>query len=248
MNSTGAPPAAGADGGQRLAKVVAALVPCSRREAEQYIAEGWVRVDGQAVRAPQERVTANQRVEVDPQARLQPAVAATFLVHKPAGLGAEAAMGLLVDAGRWSGDASGIRPSKVHLAGLRELLPLPARASGLCVLSQDFRVVRKLTEDAAFVEQELIAEVQGTIAPDGLGRLAHGLARDGRPLPPARVSWQSEKRLRFAMKGIPPEAVAWMCAQVGLELTALRRIRIGRVPMAALPAGQWRYLPAGERF
>lgn len=244
MTSQDAPPG----DAQRLAKVVAALMSCSRREAEQYITEGWVRVDGVRVDEPQERVGANQRVEVDPQARLQPPVSATFLVHKPAGMGADAARSLLVDAGRWSEDTSGIRRSKAHGAGLKELLPLPAQASGLCVFSQDFRVVRKLTEDAAFVEQELVAEVRGTIAPGGLARLAHGLVRDGWTFPPARVSWQSETRLRFATKGIAPQAIAWMCAQVGLELTALRRIRIGRVPMAGLPAGQWRYLPAGERF
>jgi 23S rRNA pseudouridine2604 synthase len=211
---------------QRLSKVVAALVPCSRREAEQYIDEGWVRVDGQVVDEPQVRVAANQRVEVDPKARLQPVVAATFLLHKPAGVDMEAARELLAGA------------RKSHLTGLRVLLPLPAPASGLCVFSQDFRVVRKLTEDAAFVEQELVADVKGTIAPDGLQRLGRA----------ARVSWQSETRLRFAMKGVAPEAIAPMCAQVGLEVTALRRIRIGRVPMAGLPVGQWRYMPAGERF
>lgn len=234
--------------GQRLAKVVAALVPCSRREAEQYIAEGWVRVDGRPVDEPQVRVTAGQRVEVDRTARLQPVVPATFLLHKPAGMETEAAQQLLAEAGHWSGDTSNIRRSKAHRAGLRALLPLPAQASGLCVFSQDPRVVRKLTEDAAFVEQELVAEVKGTIAPDGLARLGHGLVREGRPLPPARVSWQSETRLRFAVKGTDPHWIAWMCAQVGLELVALRRIRIGRIPMAALPPGQWRYLPAGERF
>jgi len=234
--------------GQRLAKVVAALVPCSRREAEQYIAEGWVRVDGQRVDAPQVRVTADQRVEVDPKARLQPPVSATFLVHKPPGMHADAARELLVEAAHWNGDTSGIRRSKAHQAGQQVLLPLPAQASGLCVFSQDFRIVRKLTEDAAFVEQELVAEVQGTIAPNGLARLCQGLVRDGRALPPARVSWQSETRLRFATKGIAPDAIAWMCAQVGLELTALRRLRIGRIALAGLPQGQWRYLPAGERF
>ena len=67
-------------------------------------------------------------------------------------------------------------------------------------------------------------------------------------MPPARVSWQSEARLRFAVKGIAPEAIGWMCAQVGLELRALRRLRIGRIPMAGLPQAQWRYLPPGERF
>lgn len=233
---------------QRLSKEVAALVPCSRREAEQYIAQGWVRVDGQVVEEPQFRVGEGQRVEVDPGARLQPVVLATLLLHKPPGPGMEEARALLGAHTRWSGDASGIRPSSMHRAGLRALMPLPPEASGLCVFSQDLRVVRKLTEDAHLVEQELVAEVAGTIAPGGLERLSGGLVREGKPLPPARVSWQSEARLRFAGKAIAPESIAWMCAQVGLQLVGLRRIRIGRIPMAGLPAGQWRYLPAGERF
>jgi 23S rRNA pseudouridine2604 synthase len=233
---------------QRLSKVVAARVPCSRREAEQYIAEGWVRVDGARVEEPQFRVTGAQRVEIDPQARLQPAEPATFLLHKPAGMGSEEARSLLGAESRWSEDPSGIRRIKSHALGLAELLPLPAHASGLAVFSQDRRIVRRLTQDAVLVEQELLADVAGTIAPDGLERLGRGLAAGGRVLPPARVSWQSEARLRFAVKGIAPEGIAWMCAQVGLQLTGLKRIRIGRIPMAGLPAGQWRYLPFGERF
>ncbi len=247
-SSMGSKPAApqGPEQGQRLAKWVAAQMSCSRREAEQYITEGWVRVDGQLAEAPQMRVTDAQRVTIDPKARLQAPVSATYLVHKPAGM--IATTDLLRPASRFKDDASGLRPSKTHQIGLQMPLPLPRPASGLCVFSQDARVLRKLTEDAAFIEQEFIAEVQGQIAPDGLARLCHGLQRHGRPLPPARVSWQSETRLRFAVKGIAPEAVEWMCAQVGLQLQALRRIRIGRIAMAALPAGQWRYLPAGERF
>lgn len=232
----------------RLSKVVAALVPCSRREAEQYIVEGWVRVDGQRVEEPQVRVAPGQRVEVDAQARLQPAQPATFLLHKPAGMASGPARELLGAAGHWAGDASGVRRIKSHAAGLVDLLPLPPQASGLAVFSQDGRIVRKLQEDAALMEQELVAEVAGSIVPDGLVRLGRGLVREGRPLSPVRVSWQSETRLRLAGKGLAPQAVPWMCAQVGLELVALRRIRIGRIAMAGLPPGQWRYLPPGERF
>jgi 23S rRNA pseudouridine2604 synthase len=233
---------------QRLSKAVAALVPCSRREAEQYIAEGWVTVDGRKVEEPQFRVSADQRVEIAPQARLQAVEPATLLVHKPAGMTTEQAHGLLAAPNHWSGDDSGIRRIKSHGIGLVALLPLPTPASGLAVFSQDGRIVRKLREDASLIEQELVAEVTGTIAPNGLARLARGLLFEGKALPPARVSWQSEARLRFAVKGIAPEQVPWMCAQVGLTLTALKRLRIGRIPMAGLPPGQWRYLPAGERF
>lgn len=237
-----------ADEPQRLSKVVAAMVPCSRREAEQYIAEGWVRVDGRKVDEPQFRVSPQQRVELDPQSSLQAPEPTTFLFHKPAGMSTEQALAALSSEARWSGDPSGIRRIKSHGVGLVALLALPAPASGLTVFSQDRRIVRKLEEDSGVIEQELIADVTGTIAPNGLARLGRGLVYEGRAMPPARVSWQNETRLRFAVKGIAPEWVPWMCEQVGLRLTALRRIRIGRIAMAGLPSAQWRYLPPGERF
>jgi 23S rRNA pseudouridine2604 synthase len=236
-----------AEDSTRLSKVVAAQVPCSRSEAEQYIAEGWVRVDGRVVEEPQFRVR-NERVEIDPQARLQAAQPATLLVHKPAGVGTAALQSLLGAATRWEGDDSGIRRIRSHGVGLAALMPLTTEASGLSVVRQDGRIVRKLERDADALEQELLADVTGSIAPGGLDRLGRGLVFEGRQLPPARVSWQSEARLRFAVKGIAPEWVPWMCAQVGLQLAALRRIRIGRVPLAGLPPGQWRYLRPDERF
>ncbi|MBI2769743.1 MAG: rRNA pseudouridine synthase [Burkholderiales bacterium] len=231
----------------RLSKAVMALKACSRSEAEKYIAGGWVRVDGVVVEEPQFRVGA-QKVTLDADASLLGAASVTLLLHKPVGMTAAQAAGLLVPSNHAADDASGIRTAKSHFAQLTPLLELPREASGLAVFSQDWRIVRKLNEDAAVIEQELIAEVSGEIAANGLERLGRGLVFEGRAMPPARVSWQNETRLRFALKGIAPEWVEWMVAQVGLKLTALKRIRIGRVPMAQLAPGQWRYLPQGERF
>ena len=231
---------------QRLSKRVAALVPCSRSEAERYIAGGWVRVDGALVESPQERVGDEQRVELDPGASLLALAPVTLLFHQPpaAGDGPHAPIG----GNHWAGDRSGIRVLPSHLRNLAPLLPLPPAGSGLAVLSQDRRIVRKLSEDGLAVEQEILADVTGTIAEGGLARLAEGLAWQGRPLPPIKVSWQSEQRLRFALKGIEPGRVPWMCEQVGLAVTQLRRIRLGRLPLAGLPPGQWRYLQPHERF
>jgi 23S rRNA pseudouridine2604 synthase len=232
----------------RLAKRVAAMVPCSRREAELYIEGGWVRVDGQVVEAPQARVADTQHVDIDPGASPAALEPVTLLLHKPAGVPYADAQRLLAPASRAPDDASGIRSVRKHFGQLAPLMPMLPEASGLAVFSQDFRVVRKLTEDERFIEQELVVQVSGKIADGGLERLCHGLTFNGKPLPPARASWQSETRLRFAVKGITPGQAAWMCEQVGLKVEALKRIRIGRVPMAGLAPGQWRYLPAGERF
>ena len=61
------------------------MLACSRKEAEQTIEGGWVRVDGQRIELPQARVGEQQVVEVDPQARLTPLLPVTLLLHKPPG-------------------------------------------------------------------------------------------------------------------------------------------------------------------
>ncbi|MDP3172032.1 MAG: S4 domain-containing protein, partial [Polaromonas sp.] len=68
----------------RLAKALAQMLNCSRREAEQYIEGGWVRVDGVVVEEPQFRV-AGQKIEVDRDASLLALTPVTLLLHKPAG-------------------------------------------------------------------------------------------------------------------------------------------------------------------
>jgi 23S rRNA pseudouridine2604 synthase len=131
---------------------------------------------------------------------------------------------------------------------LTQCLPLERNAGGLQVFTQDFRVARKLTDEAATIEQEYIVEVEGELSAEGLKLLNHGLKFNGRMLPPIKVSWQNETRLRFALKGVIAGSVAHMCQAVGLKVISMKRIRIGRVAMAKLPAGQWRYLMPHEKF
>lgn len=235
----------------RLSKRVVALLACSRREAELYIEGGWVLVDGEVVDEPQHMVS-SEKVELRPDANLDPVPPATLLLHKLPGYdskdGEQPARLLMTAASRWAEDRSGIRLLKRHFARLEAPLPLEKEASGLLVYTQDWHVSRKLKEDGERLEQEYIVEVSGSLKPEELALLNHGLVFKGWALPPGKVSWQSENRLRFALKGPLPYQIEWMCRQVGLEITALRRIRIGRLPLAGVPAGQWRYVQGYERF
>lgn len=235
----------------RLAKRVVALAGCSRREAEQYIEGGWVRVDGIVVEEPQFMVD-TQSVELDPAAKLAPTEPATLVLHKPAGHDAEAgpkpASALITPQTRWPDDVSGVRPLKRHLQRLSAPLPMPIGASGLLIFTQDWRVTRKLTEDLERIEQEFVVDVEGTLIPNGLALLNHGLRFNNYALPPIKVSWQSEQRLRFAFKRLQPTQIEPMCQAVGLKVLAMKRLRVGRIPLAKLPPGQWRYLAPGERI
>jgi 23S rRNA pseudouridine2604 synthase len=235
----------------RLSKRVAELVGCSRSEAEQYVQGGFVRVDGAVVEEPQFKVS-GETVTLDPDARLVAAEPATLLLHKPAGQdsgqGPLPALALLVPANRWAQDASGWKLHKRHFAHQAEALALEPDASGLLVFSQDARVLRRLKEDAEKLEQEFVVDVTGELAPYGWNRLTGGTEFNGWPVAPFKVSWQSEARLRFAIKGVRPGLIQHLCAQVGLQAVAMRRIRLGRIPLAKMPVGQWRYLPVAERF
>lgn len=235
----------------RLAKRLAEMLACSRREAEQYIEGGWVSVDGVVVEEPQFRVL-NQTVTLSPEASLLALTPVTMLLHKPAGCDAGVPAAQLLTAGNhFSADRSGIRLLKKHFSSVEGVTPLATPASGLVVLTNDWRVTRKLREDARLLEHEVVVEVSGEIGLGGLERLNridHGFTYRGVLLPPAKVSWQSETRLRFALKGEVPGQIAYMCESVGLSITAMKRLRVGRVSLSQLPPGQWRYLMPYERF
>jgi 23S rRNA pseudouridine2604 synthase len=231
------------DEGIRLAKRVAALAGCSRREAELLIENGAVRVDGAPALLPQSRVQPHQQVEIEAGARPEPVVPVTLLLHKPAGTAMEQAHRLLVPANHHAPERAGLRFLPRHVAAQRCMTPLETAASGLVVFTQEWRIERKLHEDAALLEHELIVDVAGPVGPEQLARLNQAPAR-------VSVSQQAEGHtgLRFAVKGLQPGQIAHQCQAVGLQLLGIRRLRIGRVALAGLLAGQWRYLLPSERF
>jgi 23S rRNA pseudouridine2604 synthase len=248
---------------QRLAKRLAAQLPCSRSEAETYIAGGWVRVDGVVVEEPQARVRDEQAVVLDAKARLESLDSVTVIWHKPAGVGLPEAPLLpetlaeqwFVQASRFSGDRSGIRPLKAHRHKLMAVAPLEQAASGLMVFTQNPGVARKIGDESAQLEHEWLAEVADDPALDEEARreavlqsIGKMLFFDGWALPQARASWQSERRLRLAIKGTRPGQVLHLCERAGLTLVGLRRLRLGRIALSGLPEGQWRYLLGYERF
>lgn len=242
------------DNSVRLSKQLAEQLACSRTEAELYIENGAVQVDGVTVEHPGARVQPHQTVTLRDGAKAEPVPPVTILLHKPAGYsvqagGRQSARDLLTPE-RWNqGNVPApIRMLQKHFQDLECLEPLPVPASGLTVFTQDRRVARKLTEDALYIEQECIAHVQGSLDAEGLEHLCNGTSIAGKRLPKIKVSWQSDNHLRFALKGIFPEEIDAMCRGVGLKLIGLKRLRMGRISMAKLEEGQWRYAMPWERF
>ncbi|GIZ51185.1 RNA pseudouridylate synthase [Noviherbaspirillum aridicola] len=243
----------------RLSKRMSELGLCSRREADEWIERGWVRVDGEVVSELGSKVLPHQRITVDRQASAQQARLVTVLLNKPVGFvsgqaedGYKPAVTLVTPENRWKEDKT---PLQFHPAQLRSLVPagrLDIDSVGLLVLTQDGRVAKHLIGQDSTIEKEYLVRVQytrgGRLPESDLRLLNHGLSLDGRKLQPAKVKWQNEDQLSFVLKEGRKRQIRRMCEAVGLKVTGLKRVRIGRVLLGDLPAGQWRYLRADEQF
>jgi 23S rRNA pseudouridine2604 synthase len=248
----------------RLNKRMTELGLCSRREADAWIERGWVRVNGQPAVLGSKVVPAD-RITVSEAARQAQQGLMTVLLHKPIGYvsgqaedGYEPAAVLVTPDRCWPG-GPGTRGAR-RTPAPRSLAPagrLDIDSTGLLVLTQDGRVARQLIGEDSSVEKEYLVrvrfgahdqEVSARFPADRLRLLRHGLTLDGKPLRPAHVDWQNPEQLRFVLREGKKRQIRRMCELVGLEVTGLKRVRVGGVLLGQVPLGQWRLLGPGERF
>ena len=243
----------------RLSKRMSELGLCSRREADEWIAKGWVRVDGQVISELGSKVLPHQKITIEKQAQAQQARKVTVLINKPMGFvsgqaedGYKPAVTLVRPENRWSQDKSPLQFSPAQLKSLVPAGRLDIDSVGLLVLTQDGRIAKQLIGEDTEIEKEYLVRVKyakpGRLPDQDLKRLNHGLSLDGQPLLPARVHWQNEDQLCFVLREGKKRQIRRMCELVGLKVLGLKRVRIGRVKLGNLPTGQWRYLGEDERF
>ncbi|HLL13154.1 MAG TPA: pseudouridine synthase [Rubrivivax sp.] len=241
-----------------MSKLITERGLASRREADEWIEAGFVRVNG-ATAVLGQRASVDALIEIDPRASAEQARRVTVLLNKPVGYvsgqaedGYEPALVLVKPAHRWSEDRSGIN---FHAGHLRHLAPagrLDIDSTGLLVLTQDGRIAKRLIGDETRVEKEYLVRVayrgSGSLPEEAIERLRHGLVLDDVQLRPARVSWANEDQLRFVLREGRKRQIRRMCDLVGLQVLGLKRVRIGSVSLGALPTGSWRYLRDDEQF
>ncbi len=243
----------------RLSKRMSELGLCSRREADDWIAKGWVKVDGQVIAELGSKVLPHQKITIERQAQAEQSRRVTVLINKPIGFvsgqaedGYKPAVTLVRPENRWAEDKL---PLQFSAAQLKSLVPagrLDIDSTGLLILTQDGRIAKTLIGEDTSVEKEYLVRVKYTkgakLPEHELKRLNHGWTLDGKALLPAKVRWQNEDQLCFILREGKKRQIRRMCEMVGLQVLALKRVRIGRVKLGNLPMGQWRYLGADEQF
>lgn len=247
--------------GERLSKIMAQRGLCSRREADAYIEQGLVWVDGVKISQLGTRINPLAKIELAQRAQNQQEERRTILLHKPVGYvsgqpepGYIPAVSLIRPESHFRGRSQRhlppITPEIVWqaLAGIAPAGRLDIDSTGLLVLTQDGRVARQLIGEDSEIEKEYLVRVSPMPSAEGLKRLNHGLSLDGKALRPAKVTAINDDQLKFILKEGKKRQIRRMCELVNIRVVGLKRVRIGRINLADIPVGQWRFLQDHEHF
>ncbi len=223
---------------------------CSRREADRFIEQGQVRVDGRIVSTLGARIQPDQVISLDRQAVSEQSGKVTVLLNKPPGYvsglpekGYPAAVRLITGENAW---IPGTRAPDRH--GLAPAGRLDIDSSGLIVFTGDGRIARRLIAPDSTLEKEYHVRVEGRITPAKLKLLTHGLSLDGRALKPAVIRQRRGQELVVILTEGRKRQIRRMCELVDLRVSGLIRVRIGRVSLGNLQRGKWRMLGPAETF
>jgi 23S rRNA pseudouridine2604 synthase len=234
----------------RLSKLMAHRGLCSRREADRYIEQGLVLVDGVVVDVLGTRILPEQNIELKSAAKKAQAARHTILLNKPIGYvsnlpedGYQAATELIQPENHTGGG-----DPNLSWVGFAPAGRLDIDSQGLLVLTQDGRVARKLIGADSTIEKEYLIWVEGDMGENTLDRLRDGLSLDGKRLKRAGIKKMDEYHLQFILTEGRKRQIRRMCELVDLRVTRLMRVRIGNVRLENLPVGKWRYLRQDEQF
>ncbi len=234
----------------RLSKLMAARGICSRREADRFIEQGLVSVDGNIVTTLGTRILESQTISLHQRARQQQAMLMTVLINKPLGYvsglpekGYSSAVMLIDHKNRHN--MSDVTPKRHAMAPAGRL---DIDSTGLMVFTQDGRIAKMLIGADSVIEKEYLVRVSGNITDSKMAQLRHGLMLDDKRLKPAHIENRKEDELKFILIEGRKRQIRRMCEQVDLPVTRLKRIRIGNIKLGNLGRGKWRLLHPDERF
>ena len=220
--------------GDRLAKVMARVGLCSRRDAEEWIKAGRVEVNGRKVMTPAFNVSATDQVVVDGAPLAEREGTRVWLYHKPRGL-------MVTEK-----DPEG-RPTifdELAEKGLPRVVSvgrLDINTEGLLLLTNDGGLKRVLELPATGWLRKYRVRAHGTITQAQLDGLKKGIEVDGVKYGPIDATLERDQGanvwLELALREGKNREVKNVLGALGLEVNRLIRISFGPFQLADLPIG-----------
>jgi len=208
---------------------------CSRREADEYIAQGRVMLNGQMATSGN-RVSSSDEVTVDGErirSKKRPVIIA---LNKPTKT-------IVIDE-------SGKGNDLIKQIGYRERLfavdPLDRSSEGLVLLTNDGTLASRLNK-MTHLENEYTVSVDKAITDEALSQMSSGIRTGGKHFQPLKVTKSGPSTLKMILGQNQSKYVRAICLAMGYKLNRLRRTKIHTVAIKDMPLGQWKVLTAEER-
>ena len=226
---------------ERLQKLIARAGVCSRRSAESLLTAGRVTVNGVAAHLGDKADADADVIAIDGTAIAFAEPAVYLMLNKPRGyvttlsdeLGRATAAELVADCG-----------TRVFPVGR-----LDKESEGLLLFTNDGALMQAMTHPSHQVDKTYEVTVTGELE-GAADRLSAVTELDGEPIVPAQVEIierrQGQALLRVTIHQGKNRQIRRMCAQVGMQVTRLRRVSEDALTLGDLKPGQWRYLTDAE--
>lgn len=234
----------------RITKLLSERGVCSRREAEKWIDLGLVYLNGKQVTEQGTKALPSDDLQVSDEAQKAQEKKVTVMLHKPLGIvsnlpedGYVEASCLITKENHWENDP---HPFEEITSSLNVVGRLDVNSKGLLLLTQNGQVAKKVIGPDSNLEKEYILRFQGHIREKELALLRSGLFLDGKKLKQAKVELKDQNTLLITLKEGKKRQLRRMCDLIGLEVTSLKRVRVGNLQLGALPSGKWRFVDPSE--
>lgn len=226
---------------ERLQKLIAQAGVCSRRTAETLLTAGRVTVNGLTAQLGDKADAETDVIAIDGTAIAFAEPSVYLMLNKPRGyvttlrdeLGRATAAELVAGCG-----------TRVFPVGR-----LDKDSEGLLLFTNDGALMQAMTHPSHQVDKTYEVTVTGQLE-KAADRLSAVTELDGEPIVPAQVEIverrQGKALLRVTIHQGKNRQIRRMCAQVGMQVTRLRRVSEDALTLGDLKPGQWRYLTDAE--
>jgi len=222
---------------ERIAKVIARAGMCSRRDAERWILDGRVSVNGKTLESPAFTVGPDDRIIVDGKPLPASEAARLFLYHKPAGL-----VTTMRDEQNRPTVFANLPPGLPRVISVGRL---DLSSEGLLLLTNDGGLARYLELPSNALNRCYRVRVHGTVKAAQLSRLAQGVTVDGVNYGPIEARMEGAQTaanvwLLVTLKEGKNREIRKVMAHLGLQVARLIRTSYGPFELGELAAGSAR--------
>ncbi len=222
----------------RLQKFLSSAGVCSRRQGEEYIKKGYVKVNGEVVIELGTKVDPTRdRIEIDRELIKEAQNRVYIVLNKPKGY---------VTSCKQPED-------KIVL----DLIDIPERifpvgrldkaSTGLLILTNDGLLHHRISHPSHDHEKEYEVVLAKPIPNGALKKMEKGLPMMGTKTRSAKIEKISPTRFRIVLKEGKNKQIRRMVRKVGNRVLRLKRIRISNIRLGTLAEGRWRYLTEKEK-